>query len=375
MGRAPLVRPLLLRLDWILLLAALGVVAAGLPYLHSADAERFYKQILWVLVGFTVMGGMMVIDYRVLLRHAYKIYAVALLLLVVVLMLPPVRHAHSWIRIPGVPFSIQPTEIMKLALILMLARHLRHRETQTTLKGLIVPFLLTLIPAALILKQPDLGSAMLLPPALFAIVFASGARVRHLAAIAAGGLISIVPLWMGFMKTYQKRRVLAFLNPEYYEAREAYQLIMSRISIGSGGLFGQGLHNGRLNELDLLPDKHTDFIFGVIAEEGGFVVAALLLALYVVVVLESLLIAYQTKEPGGRLLAVGCASMLGIQALINVGVVTALLPTTGLTLPLVSYGGSSLVVSLAMVGLVLNVGTRRPLVVGRESFTGELSGE
>ena len=365
-------RPLSLRIDWVLLLATLGVVAVGLPYLHSADPLSFNRQLFWAAAGVAAMIGAMGVDYRILLRSAYGAYALTLALLVLVLLLPDVRGARSWIRLPGVGFNIQPAELAKIALILVLARHLMHRETQVTIRGLVAPFLLTLLPMGLVLKQPDLGSAILLPPLLFAVVFAGGARVFHLAAIAGAGALSAVPLWLYLLKPYQQNRILAFLHPELYEAREAYQLIMSRIAIGSGGLFGEGLRNGRLNELDLLPDKHTDFIFGVIAEEGGFVIAILLLALYLVIVLDGLLIAYHTREPGGRLLAVGCASLIGTQVLINVGVVTALLPTTGITLPLVSYGGSSMVVSFALIGLLLNVGLRRPLVVAGESFTGRM---
>ncbi len=366
-----LARPFLARIDWILVFATMGVVAMGLPYLHSANPAYFAKQVLWAGIGAVCMIAMIYVDYRILLKYGYEIYGGALALLVLVLMLPGVRGAHSWIRIPILGFNIQPTELLKLGLVLVLARHLRHRETQATLSGLFIPFMLMLAPMAMILKQPDLGSAILLPPLLFAVVFASGARVAHLAAIAISGAAASVPMWLFVMKTYQKNRILAFLNPEQYEAREAYQLIMSLISIGSGGIFGSGLHNGRLNELDLLPDKHTDFIFGVIAEEGGFAMASMLLALFLVIIMECLRIAYNTREPGGRLIAIGCASLLGTQVIINVGVVTALLPTTGITLPLVSYGGSSMVVTFAMLGLVLNVGSRQPLVIGPESFTGK----
>jgi len=370
-----LAKPLALRIDWVLLFATVGVVAVGLPYLHSADPTQTSRQVVWVALGFAAMLATLAIDYRLLLRYAYEIYGAALALLVVVLLLPDVRGARSWIPVPRLGFNIQPAELMKLALILVLARHLMHRDTQATLRGLVVPFLLVLVPMGLILKQPDLGSAILLPPLLFAVVFASGARTPHLAAIAAGGFASTVPMWLYFLKDYQKNRILAFLDPDRYEAREAYQLIMSRIAIGSGGFFGQGLHNGRMNELDLLPDKHTDFIFGVLAEEGGFVMVILLLALYGILVLESLLVAHNTEEPGGRLLAVGCAGLLAVQVFINIGVVTAILPTTGITLPMVSYGGSSMLITFAMIGVVLNVAARRPLVIGRESFTGRALGE
>ncbi len=365
----PLAKHTLLRLDWVLITATLAAAGMGLPFLHSASQTSFDKQLVWLVVSLAAMGIAASINYRKLLDNAYVLYGISLVLLVIVLWLPPIRSARSWIRHPQIPIGLQPTEFMKIALILVLARHLRHRESQTTLRGLCVPLLLTLVPMALILKQPDLGSAILLPGLLFAVIYASGALAHHLAAIAATGVASAVPMWLYVMKSYQRRRILAFLHPEQYEAREAWQLIMSLIAIGSGGMYGEGLGQGTANALDLLPDKHTDFIFGVIAEEGGFVVAGSLLVLYMVIVLAGLNIAYNSREPGGRLIAVGCASLLGLQVLVNVGVVTALLPTTGITLPLVSYGGSSLVVTFAMIGLLLNVGMSQPIVV-HETFTG-----
>lgn len=358
------------RVDWVAFVAAAAIVLTGLPYQYSAAPDMFGKQLVWIALGLAAAALFAFVDYRFLLDHAYWFYGVALLLLALVLALPAVRNAHSWIRVPGVPFSIQPSEVMKLALVLTLARHLRHRENQWRLAGLAIPFALTLVPMALILKQPDLGTGILLPPLLLAVVFAGGARKTHLFAVILGGALSAVPMWLYVMKDYQKARILAFLDPERYEAREAYQLIMSRISIGSGGLCGSGLTSGAMNELDLLPDKHTDFIFGVIAEEGGFIVAFVLLALFLVLVLEGYRIAHRAKEPGGRLLAIGCTSLLCVQTLINIGVVTALLPTTGITLPLVSYGGSSMIVTLSLVGLLLNVAARRPFLLGGETFTG-----
>ncbi|MBN2713768.1 MAG: FtsW/RodA/SpoVE family cell cycle protein, partial [Planctomycetes bacterium] len=249
----------LFHLDWIVLLATFAIVGLGLVFLRSASQIFFKQQLIWISLGVVAMILSFSVNYEKLVERAYVIYGGVLSLLVVVLMMPPIRNAHSWIRIPGIPFSLQPTELMKFALVLALARHLRHRENQHRLKGLIMPFVLTLVPMALILKQPDLGSAILLPFLLYGVIYASGARVSHLLCIAGCGAASTVPMWMFVMHGYQKRRILAFLDPVKYQAREAYHLLMSLIAIGSGGFFGQGLHNGRMNELDLLPDKHTDF--------------------------------------------------------------------------------------------------------------------
>jgi len=355
------------RIDWIIILTTFALVGIGLVYQYSAaSSDIFAKQISWVVIGILAMATAAFIDYRFLLRHAYSFYAFAMVLLVVVLQLPAVRGAQSWIRLPG--FNIQPTEFMKLALILTLARYLMLRENQHTIRGLIMPFALALTPTALILKQPDLGSAILIPPTLLAVVYASSARLRHLIGVCLMGVASVVPMWMFVMKGYQKRRVLAFLDPDLYEAREAYQLIMSLIAIGSGRIFGAGLGKGTQTSLDLLPDKHTDFIFGVIAEEGGFVVASIVLMLFLLLVCEGYRVAVRTREPGGRLIAIGCATLMGVQVAVNIGVVTAMLPTTGITLPLISYGGSSMVVTFVLIGLLLNVGMHKPMVLGREAF-------
>lgn len=361
-----MVRERLVRMDWLLLLCVIGITGIGLTYLSTAGPDFLARQVQWVAFGLVAMAVMFMLDYRMLLRWAYPLYGVGIALLVIVLMSPAVREARRWIRLPGI--NIHPTEFMKLVLILALAAYLRPRESQTTLKGLVVPFLLILLPMGLILRQPDLGSALTLPPTLFAIIFAAGARPLHLIGIAMCGAAGAVPMWEYGMKPYQKRRVLAFLDPELYSAREAYQLLMSLIAIGSGGLYGAGLGEGTQNSLELLPDKHTDFIFGVIAEEGGFVVAGTLLVLYLLMIWCGLHIASQCKEPGGKLVVVGITAVLGVQVLVNVGVVTAMLPTTGITLPLISYGGSSLVVTFAMVGLMLNIGASRPLVMAPEAF-------
>lgn len=362
-----MVRGAIWRLDWLLLLTTLGLAGIGLGALASAAPHLVIRQIFFVLAGLGVMGLLFLLDYRLLLRYAFEMYALVLGLLVLVFFMPPRRNTYGWIPI-GFGFHIQPAELMKLAMVLVLARYLMHRESQATLRGLAIPFLLTMLPMVLLLKQPDLGSAILFPPLLFAVVYASGARPFHLLSIALVGAMSAIPMWFYALRPYQRRRIEAFLDPEPYAATEAYQLLMSLIAIASGGLWGQGWGQGTQNTLDLLPDKHTDFIFGVIAEEGGFVMATLVLLLFLLLVIRGFHIAWKAGEAGGRLIAVGCASILGIQVIINVAVVTALLPTTGITLPFISYGGSSMLTTFAMIGLLLNVGFRRPLVFGKDPF-------
>ncbi|MDR2390559.1 MAG: FtsW/RodA/SpoVE family cell cycle protein [Planctomycetota bacterium] len=347
------------RVDWEFLAAALAVIALGLPFLRSsASSADFVRQIVWLAFGLAAMIVFALVDHHRWMRFAYWGYAASLLLLIVVLRAPPINNAHSYLRFG--PIGMQPSELLKLTLILALARHLGKRENQRMPQGLILPFLITLAPLYLILRQPDLGTALTIPPILLVMLWMSGARFSHLFSGILLGLASIWPLWEYVMRPYQKARIYAFLDPERYETAEAYQLLMSLAAIGSSGVFGQGLGNGIINELDLLPEKHNDFIFGVIAEEGGWVAAAGMILLFLVLTLIGFHISVNAQDRFGRLLAAGAATIIGWQAVLNIYVVTGLLPTTGVTLPLVSYGGSSMVVTCALIGLVLNVSQSSP---------------
>lgn len=347
------------RVDWVFLVVALAIIGLGLPFLNSsATPSDFNKQLVWLAVGLAALIFFALLDYHFLMRWAYWIYAAAVALLIGVLFAPAINNANSYLRLG--PIGMQPSELFKLALILALGRHLGKRENQHLLQGLIIPFILTLAPIFLILKQPDLGTALTIPPILFATLWASGARFSHLAGAVAMGLASLWPLWHYGMKTYQKARIYAFFDPERYESAEAYQLMMSLTAIGSGGLKGMGLGNGVITDLSLLPEKHNDFIFGVIAEEGGFAAAGSMIFLFLLLAIIGVHIAWGAADRFGRVIATGVAVIIGWQAILNIYVVTGLFPTTGVTLPLVSYGGSSLVVTCSMIGVMLNVSQTRP---------------
>lgn len=356
-------------IDWLMVMCLGGILFIGNIYLMSASEESFYAQLRWVAIGVFLMFTVLHIGYYKLIEYAYPIYTAVLSLLMLVLFMRPHRGAHSWIDLPG--FSIQPSELAKVAVILVLSRYLMYKDNQFTIKGILFPIILTLLPVGLILKQPDLGTAMTILPVLFIILFASGARKTHIFANLMLGAASFVPMWMFILKQYQKNRILAFLSPEKYEAREAYQLIMSLIAIGSGAISGAGWREGTSNRLGLLPDRHTDFIFVVVAEEGGFIMAGILILLFLIFIICGLNAASSTREPAGRMLATGATSLIGIQAAINIGVVEAILPTTGITLPLVSYGGSSMLSSFIMIGLILSVGAQRPTILHKETFVGK----
>ncbi|MCL2000950.1 MAG: FtsW/RodA/SpoVE family cell cycle protein [Planctomycetes bacterium] len=347
------------RVDWIFLLTALVIIGLGLPFLRSsASSGDFARQLVWLCVGLAALFFFALVDYHFWIRWAYWCYAGSVVLLMVVLFAPAINNTHRYLRFG--PVGMQPAELFKLTLIMALARHLGKRENQHMLHGLIMPCLLTIGPLFLILRQPDLGIALTIIPILFASLWVSGARFSHLASAVLLGLASLWPMWEYVMKPYQKARIFAFFEPEKYELLEAYQLMMSLIAIGSGGVSGLGLGNGVITELDLLPEKHNDFIFGVVAEEGGFAAAGSLILLFLVLSLIGLHIASNAADRFGRLLAVGVSVLLGWQAIINIYVVMGLFPTTGMTLPLVSFGGSSMVVTCSMIGMVLNVSQARP---------------
>jgi len=358
------------RMDWFLLacvavLATYGVLFVGSA--QGAESGRLGKQILWIGLGLVGFVGAVYIDYARLLRHARLLYAAGIASLLPVLLTRPVNNARSWFDLGFL--KIQPSEFVKLLWILAMARHLGTQENYKRLAGLWSPLALTILPVALILVQPDLGTAMIFIPAFFAVLYAAGARGAHLAAVGGSGVVLAGVLWGALMHDYQKRRIAAWLDPSLYQATDAYQMTMARVAIGSGGLTGQGLGRGMLNKLNYVPVKDTDLIFSVIAEEWGFIGCLGLLVVLGLLVASCLEVARRTREPQGRLVVVGVTAILGFQSLVNLWVAVGLLPTTGLTLPFVSYGGSSMLSSFLGIGLVVNVGLRQHPTFGPDPFS------
>ena len=358
------------QMDWVLfgsagMLVLIGIVLISYA-LNQGSTGLVIRQCIYFGLGLTAFFFVQRLDYIRLLKQSPALYAFGLLLLVAVLFTRPVNGARSWFNLYF--FKLQPSELMKPILILTLAHYLMYRDSYKHLKGLLLPLALWFVPLGLILKQPDMGTAMVLVPCIFAMLYAAGARLRHLGLAMASGGMGLVMLWLTVMKDYQKRRVLAWLNPEEYRLSEAWQQWHAEIAIGSGGLWGRGFGANAVDGATLLPEKHTDFIFAVAAQEGGFVIAAILLVLLCLLGLAALSVAMRTREPAGRLIAVGIAALLAGQALVNVGVALGMLPTTGVTLPFVSYGGSSLISACLCLGLLVNVGARREVVLAREDF-------
>ncbi len=367
-----------LAVDGLLLAVVLALCGLGVVMVYSASAitaaarhgspfHYLVRQLAAAALGLGGMALMLRMGYRRAERLAYPVLAVTVLLLVAVL-LPFIGHkaggARRWIDLRF--FSFQPAEAAKLALVLYLAHSLaRKREKVRTFSIGLVPHLLVAgLLMALCLAEKDLGTCVVMLAVLFAMLFAAGAKVSYLL----GAFLLAIPLGWGAIAgtPYRRERILAWLDPFAYRRGAGYQMWESMVGIGSGGWFGQGLGQGR-SKLFYLPEAHTDFIAAVVAEELGLVGLLLLVLLYAVLVWRGLRAAFRAPDAFGCYLALGLTTLVGVQALVNLGVVTVLLPTKGLTLPFVSYGGTSLLVLLTASGLLLGVSSgqggflRRPL--------------
>lgn len=350
---------------WLVLLA-FAIFAIGLATIYSATqarnlplAESFYfKQATWFGMGLALLVIAALFSYQSFIDMSYVIYLIATVLLGLVLIMGHIRlGAQRWFAIGG--FAFQPSEFIKLAMILALANYIgTKRDQMRELSSLLIPCLILGLPFALVVLQPDLGTALLLVPIFFAMMLTGGASPKHLGVMIASGVLAMPVFWQ-FLREYQKQRLLVFVNPNIDPLGAGYTIIQSKIAIGSGGLIGKGWLNGSQTQLNFLPERHTDFIFSAIGEEWGFIGAAMVVLLYFLIVNRAFLIASLTNDPYGKLVATGVAVMLGFQVLINIGMTIGMMPVVGIPLPLVSYGGSSLVTTMIAIGLLLNIRSRR----------------
>lgn len=352
-----------------------GLVTFSLAAIASASYsmnpdDRFFfvrRQLLWLLLAVVAAAVVRVIDYRVLVAWAGPLYVLNLALLgVVVLVGREAQGAQRWIPLGS--FAFQPSELAKFTVIVTLAAHLGRREAP--LRGLLeaVPYVLHVaLPMLLILLQPDLGTSLVLGAVLLGMLYAAGVPGGRLAAVVVAGVLLVAgAIWAHFawgfplpLREYQLNRLLVFLQPGRDPLGAGYHLLQSKIAIGSGDFWGKGLFYGTQNQLNFLPNRHTDFIFSVIAEELGFAGGIALLGLYCYVVYRIARVARVAPDLRGGLICVGVATMLTFHVLVNVGMTMGIMPVTGIPLPFVSYGGSALVSSMMAVGLVLNVYGRR----------------
>ncbi len=366
--RARSLRERLRYFDWLLISVVGALICVGLLFVYSTGSRHFAaRQAMWLAVGLAAFAGALSVHYMTIVKWSYAFYAGLLLMLLAVLEFGPVINgSRRWLLLG--PLRVQPSEFMKLAFILALSKWLvERRDPRWRWRSLGRPLALALLPMACILKQPDLGMTCVFVPILFAMLYAAGAPKRQLAALAAAGVLAAACAWP-FLHAYQKNRLIAFIWPNKDPNGAGYQVMQSLIAVGSGGLTGSGWRQGMQNLLGRLPERHTDFIFPVIAEEWGFVGAGFTLLLYYALLRIGFSIAERTREPYGRYLVVGVAALFTTQILVNIGMTLGLAPVTGITLPFASYGGSSLLSSLLATGLVANVAMRRERVLTAEGY-------
>ena len=363
------------RVPWSVVTAASLLAALGLAGISRGDqlvgsGLHFHRQLIWMALAVPALIMAAWVPYRSLRPASYLLFGVTTVLLLVVFLMPAHHGARRWI--PMGVFDMQPSELAKLTYILALSHYLMFRRNFRHFLGLFIPFLLTLVPLVLVLKEPDLGTALLFLPMLFAMLLAAGARVRHLVLIGMMGVAVTPVLWLG-MNVEQKSRVVSLLTQvENGPAPrgDGYHLFQSKRMLSLGGTWGSDLAGMPVDDPAAyhLPAARTDFVFCLIGERFGLIGSLLTLATYAVLIIKGLSIAASTREPFGRLLATGIVTLLATQAIINTGMTVGLMPITGMTLPLVSYGGSSLVATAIALGLLINVAIRPGYEVTAEPF-------
>ncbi len=363
--------------NWVLILLIVLVACFGFAMLYSAANGNFdpwaSRQLMRFGVGLVVMVMVAMVDIRFWLRHAYTIYALALLLLVAVEAMGVVgMGAKRWVDL-GL-FQLQPSEVMKIALILALARYFHGvgHEDIGRIPLLVVPTAMTVAPVALILRQPDLGTAALMVMMAAALFFLAGVRIWKFM-VAGGIVVAGVPIaWSLLLRYYQRQRILTYLDPESDPLGAGYHIMQSKIALGSGGVFGKGFMQGTQSQLNFLPERQTDFIFTMLAEELGLIGCLALVSLYIFILAYGVAIALRSQSQFGRLVAMGVIVTFFLYIFINIAMVTGIIPVVGAPLPLISYGGTALMTILFGFGLLISVYIHRDVAISRRpDFAGE----
>lgn len=358
-------RRLLSHFDWILLLAVLLACGLGVVLIYSSThglqdsslANLHIKQLYWIGLGLMVMFIIISVDYHTWANSSYIIYFLGILMLVLSFYSSSEAGVNRWVKLGRISF--QPSEIMKPILVLTLGKYFYNRKDSVLgLRELFVSLLILCLPLSLIVKQPDLGTAITLIPIFLTIIFIAGISVKYIFGMIGIGAASI-PFILTRLKPYQLKRITNFFDPGSDPFGAGYHLLQSKIAVGSGGLWGKGLMSGTQNRLRFLPAQHTDFIFSVAAEELGFIGTIGLLILFLFIILRCIEAAYQAQDDLGRIIAIGIGAMVTVHLFINVGMAIGLMPVTGLPLPFISYGGSSMLSFLIGIGILLNIRMRR----------------
>ena len=362
-------------LPWGMVALVFTIALIGITSVYSATytakgpSSLYYKQLIWIAMGLVLMVSMLMIDYHTVGRYAYVLYAVSVLLLLLVMIMGKTgMGAQRWLAIG--PFAFQPSEFAKLSVTLALARFFAEdpKRGGYNLKDLAVPAVMVMVPLVLVLKQPDLGTALMLLLTSSLMTVIAGIRLRAVAIVVltvatVASTVFFVPpvrhkIW-GSLKPYQQNRIKAFIDPSSDPLGSGYHANQSKIAVGSGQLTGKGFRQGTQSQMAFLPERHTDFIFAVISEEEGFIGAGSLILLYLILLLIGVDIAKNAKDRLGVLMAGGIVSMIAIYVIINVGMATGIVPVVGVPLPLVSYGGTSIITTFLALGLLLNIQARR----------------
>ena len=352
--------------EWWILICTIILLEIGLVALFSAtqnsDYEEFKKQIMWIGISIPVIVVVILVDYEILAKISPVIYGLSLISLVAVLFTEPINGATSWFNIG--PFSFQPAEFAKIAVVLFMANVMvklqqKGRDEINRFCKLGIILATVAVPTLLIIKQPDYGTALAFLVALIFMLYVAGINKKYI--ITAVLLVVIlVPLAYFFiLPEHAKARIDVYLNPNLDPRGDGYNIIQSKLAIGAGQIFGMGLFKGNQTQLGYLYPKTTDFIFAVISEEMGFVVAGAIIVLYVILITKSIQVAKTAKDDLGSYIATGIVGIFFFHMLENIGMTMGLLPITGIPLPFVSYGGSSMLTNLTLIAILLNISTRR----------------
>ncbi len=352
--------------EWTILICAIILCIVGLVALYSAtestEHDEFNKQCIWFIVSIIIMIGVMIIDYETLVKISPILYGLFIILLIAVLFTPEINGATSWFDIGF--FSFQPGEFAKIFVILFLAMAINRiqgkgkNEINRPTRLLILLAILG-VPVLLIIKQPDFGTAAAFVIAAALMIIAAGIDKKYIIATIILIIVSVPVVYNFILPEHAKARIDIFLNPESDPRGAGYNIIQSKIAIGAGGLTGMGLLRGNQTQLGYLYPKSTDFIFAVIGEEMGFIVAGIVVILYVLLITKSLYVAKTAKDETGTLIATGITGIFLFHVVENIGMVMGLLPITGVPLPFISYGGSSLITNFILIGILLNISSKR----------------
>ncbi|MEC8725520.1 MAG: rod shape-determining protein RodA [Pseudomonadota bacterium] len=357
------------QINWVLILIVVAAATIGVAMLYSAADGSWdpwaARQITRFTVGLVILVTIALVDLRFWWRYAYLLFAILLALLLAVEVAGSTgMGAQRWIDL-GV-IKLQPSELMKIGLILALARYFHgvSMENVRRIPYLLIPLLLVALPSILVLKQPDLGTALFLVLIGVTVFFIAGVRIwKFVLALAATGVA--IPIVWSMLRTYQQKRILTFFNPEIDPLGAGYHILQSKIALGSGGVFGKGFMQGSQSHLNFLPEKQTDFIFTMMAEEFGMMGGLTLLGLYSLILVYGFAISMRSQSHFGRLLALGLTAMMFLYVFINIAMVMGLIPVVGVPLPLISYGGTAMLTQMVGIGFLINVNVHRDLYMSR----------